>query len=86
MELSPPPDYRIKLFPRGCQGYVRSLSIRVCALYPLKWLLTGGYAEVKHVYRGLDNLNIILELESGTKNFGKVLSKMENEQWIAYGK
>ncbi|KAF1966213.1 hypothetical protein BU23DRAFT_518279, partial [Bimuria novae-zelandiae CBS 107.79] len=84
LELSPPPDYKTKLFPR--QSLVQCLSICVRALYPLKWLLNGGFGELKNAYRGLDTLTIIFEAESCIKGAGKVLSKKENEGWVAYVK
>lgn len=86
MEMDPPPDFKIQLFPRGCQNHVRSLSIRVRALYPLKWLLNGGYGEIKNACKGLDTLNVIFEVESGSRDFGKVFSKKEDELWASYGK
>ena len=55
------------------------------ALYPLKWLLNGGYGEIKRAYPGLDTLTIILEMDSGNKDLGKALSKMEDERWGTYG-
>lgn len=82
--MSPPPDYKIPLFPRGYSRYVRSLSIRVRALYPLKWLLNGGYSEIKNAYRGLEMLNVVFEMEDATKGLCKVLGKKEDEQWDAY--
>lgn len=85
LETSPPPDYKIRLFPRGYQRYVQSLNIRVRALYPLKWLLNGGYGEIKRAYLGLDTFTIIFEMESGNKDLGKALSKMEDERWGTYG-
>jgi hypothetical protein len=85
LETSPPADYKIPLFPRGCARLVRSLSIRVRALYPLEWLLNGGYAEVKDAYRGLETLDIVFELESATKGAAKMLCKVDGEKWVAYG-
>ncbi|KAJ4356172.1 uncharacterized protein N0V89_004202 [Didymosphaeria variabile] len=84
LEMSPPPDYKIPLFPRGCARHVRSLSIRVRALYPLKWLLNGGYGDIKNAYRGLEMLIIVFEMESAAKGVGKVLGKGEDEKWVAY--
>jgi hypothetical protein len=85
LETSPPTDYKIPLFPRGCARLVRSLSIRVRALYPLKWLLDGGYGEIKDVYRGLETLHVVFEMESATKGAAKMLCKKEGEKWVAYG-
>ncbi|KAJ4297725.1 hypothetical protein N0V90_005620 [Kalmusia sp. IMI 367209] len=85
-ELSPVPDYKIPLFPRGYQRLVLSLSIRVRALYPLKWLLNGGFAELKSAYRGLETLTIIFEIENGAKGVGKALGKKVGENWVAYVK
>lgn len=86
LEMSPPPDYKILLFSRRCVRHVRSLSIRVRALYPLKWLLNGGYGEIKDAYRGLERFDIILELEDAVKGAAKMLGKKEGEGWVAYGK
>jgi hypothetical protein len=44
LETSPPADYKIPLFPRCCARLVRSLSIRVRALYPLS--ATKGVAKM----------------------------------------
>ncbi|KAF2447327.1 hypothetical protein P171DRAFT_356297, partial [Karstenula rhodostoma CBS 690.94] len=84
LELSPPPDYKIPLFPRGCARHVRSLSIRVRALYPLKWLLNGGYGELKDAYRGLERLDIIFEMDDARKGAATMLGKKEREGWVAY--
>ena len=84
MELSPPPNYKIPLFPRGYQRLIRKLNIRVRALYPLQWLINGRYAELKDAYRGLETLTLILELETAQKGLGKRACRNEGEAWIPY--
>ncbi|KAF2130977.1 hypothetical protein P153DRAFT_355774 [Dothidotthia symphoricarpi CBS 119687] len=85
-EMSPPPDYSIRLFPPGCQRLVSKLNIRIRSFYDLHWLLSGGYAEIKNFYRGLVSLMLVLEIESAGKGFGKEWVKKEGgqEQWDVY--
>ncbi|KAL5400336.1 hypothetical protein PMIN06_011088 [Paraphaeosphaeria minitans] len=84
LELSPPPDFSIPLLPRGCARLVRHLSIRLRALYPLRWLLAGGYASLKDAYRDLEQLDIVLEMEDAAKGPAKGLGKKDREGWSAY--
>ncbi|KAF1832144.1 hypothetical protein BDW02DRAFT_581514 [Decorospora gaudefroyi] len=83
-ELCPPPDYSVRLFPTGCQRLVTNLSIRVRTFYDLHWLLKGGYNDLKNYYRALNELYLILEIDSAGKGFGKHWSRKEGEKWIVY--
>ncbi|KAF2873088.1 hypothetical protein BDV95DRAFT_627863 [Massariosphaeria phaeospora] len=83
-ELSPSTDYRVCLFPRGCQGLVQKLTIRVRSLYMLQYLMNGAYAHIKNAYRGLQKLTLILELETTTRGFGKLWAKNEGEASDVY--
>ncbi|OAG06946.1 uncharacterized protein CC84DRAFT_1062284, partial [Paraphaeosphaeria sporulosa] len=84
LERSPPPDFKIPLFPRGCARRVRHLSIRVRALYALRWLLAGGYASLKDAYDNLEQLDVVFEMEDGVKGAAKGLGKREGDEWAAY--
>ena len=84
MEFSPPPNFKVPLFPRGYQRLLHKLNIRIRAFYPLQWLLSGGYAELKDAYRGLETLTLIFEMETAQKGFGKRASRNEGEAWVPY--
>jgi hypothetical protein len=84
LKFSPPPNFKVPLFPRGYQRLVHKLSIRIRAFYPLQWLLNGGYAELKDAYRGLETLTLIFEMETAHKGFGKRACKNESEAWVPY--
>lgn len=84
LEFSPPPNFKIPLFPRGYQGLVRKLNIRIRAFYPLQWLLNGGHADLKDAYRDLDSLTLIFEMEVAQKGFGKRACRIEGEAWVPY--
>lgn len=84
LEFNPPPNFKIRLFPSGCQGLVRNLNIRFRAFYPLQWLLYGGYAEIKDAYCSLATLTLIFELETARKGFAKLACKREGESWTSY--
>lgn len=77
---------KIPLFPRGNQKHIQHLVIRVRAGYPLRWLLDGGYAELKKAYAGLETLTIILEMESTQKGLGKRWAKQDGKHWTTYVK
>lgn len=83
-ELTPSPDFSIKLFPAGCQRLVTKLNICIRSFYDLHWLFDGGYNTMKNYYRGLDTLTLILELVSTRKGFGRQWSKNEGEESDAY--
>jgi hypothetical protein len=83
-ELSPPPDFSVRLFPPGCQRLVTKLNMRIHSFYDLHWLLSGGYNVLKNHYRGLDTLTLVLELQSTTKGLGKQWAKQQGEKWVAY--
>ncbi len=83
-ELSPPVNFKIRLFPRGYQQLVQKLNVRVRSFYCFRWLVKGGFGLLKHAYRGLKTFTIILEMECARKGFGKQITLRENEQWLAY--
>ena len=84
-ELCPPPDYSVRLFPTGCQCLVTQLNIKIRSFYDLHWLLSGGYNDMKNHYRGLVSLNLILEMDSASKGFGKTWTRMGvEEKWECY--
>ncbi|KAF1851716.1 uncharacterized protein K460DRAFT_254509, partial [Cucurbitaria berberidis CBS 394.84] len=83
-EMSPPPDFSVRLFPSGCQRLVTKLNIRLRSFYDLHWLLSGGYNVIKNHYRGLDTLTLILEMDVASKGFGKEWSRKEQENWRVY--
>ncbi|KAL6710798.1 hypothetical protein ACN47E_007855 [Coniothyrium glycines] len=83
-ELSPSPNFRMKLFPSGCQCFVTKLHIRIRSFYDLHWLLGGGYNVIKNHYRALCTLTLILELDSTSKGFGKQWSRLADEKWVPY--
>ncbi|KAF1963055.1 hypothetical protein CC80DRAFT_565767, partial [Byssothecium circinans] len=85
-EMNPPVNFKIRLFPLGCQRLVRHLFIRVRALYPAQWLVNGGYKELKKAYRGLETLTLILEMETAGKGLVKRLMKRDDETWVPYVK
>lgn len=86
-ETSPPVDHKIRLFPRGRQRAIRKLTIRASSLYGFRHLLKDqGYIELKDVYRGLETLILILELARLDRGGGKLLARIEGEQWVAYVK
>ncbi|PSN63569.1 hypothetical protein BS50DRAFT_454056, partial [Corynespora cassiicola Philippines] len=84
LEMNPQPDFRVPLFPSGYARLIRHLTIRLRSFYAGRWVLTGGYHEIKHAYRGLKTLTIILELGSSHKGFGMVWGKMEDEHPTEY--
>lgn len=83
-EMTPVPNFGVRLFPPGCQRLVTKLHIRIRSFYDLTWLLTGCYNNIKNYYRGLDKLEFILELESATKGFGRQWARQHGEEWRAY--
>jgi hypothetical protein len=85
-ELSPPPDFSVRLFPVGCQKLVTSLNIKIRSFYDLDWLLSGGYNSIKNSYRGIKTLTLVLELDSIGKGFGKMWARKEGEGWNEYVK
>lgn len=85
-ELTPQPDYSIPLFPPRYQRLVARLNIRIRTFYGLDWLLSGGYSDIKHHYRGLDRLTLILELGTATKGFAREWTRRANEKWTVYVK
>jgi hypothetical protein len=87
LELSPPPNFKISLFPRGYQRVVTKVNIRVRAFYLVQWLVNdNGYAELKDAYRGLETLTLIFELENTKKGFGKKMVMGTDEKWVDYVK
>ncbi|KAL1792797.1 hypothetical protein ACET3X_009304 [Alternaria dauci] len=83
-ELSPPPDFSVRLFPTGCQRLVTKLNIKIRTFYDLHWLLSGGYNVMKNYYRGLVSLTLILEMDSTSKGFGKTWARAGAEKWATY--
>ncbi|KAH7359889.1 hypothetical protein BKA66DRAFT_537245 [Pyrenochaeta sp. MPI-SDFR-AT-0127] len=83
-ELSPPPDFSVRLFPPGCQRLITKLNICIRSFYDLHWLLSGGYNVIKNHYRSLDKLTLILELISPSKGFGRRWSRRDQEIWKGY--
>jgi hypothetical protein len=84
-ELSPPPDYSVRLFPTGCQRLVTQLNIKIRSFYDLHWLLSGGYNVLKNYYRGLASLTLVLEMDSTSKGFGKTWARIGTEErWESY--
>jgi hypothetical protein len=85
-ELTPPPDYSVRLFPPGCQRLVTNLTIRIRSFYDLHWLLSTGKDAIKNFYRGIRSLTLILECESTKKGFARQWVKEEGEKWHVYVK
>jgi hypothetical protein len=83
-EMTPPPDFSVRLFPTGCQRLVAKLHMRIRSFYDLGWLLSGGYNDIKKFYRGLEHLTLILEFDSASKGFGRQWAKAADEKWAAY--
>lgn len=83
-ELSPQPDFSVRLFPPGYQRLVAKLNIRIRTFYNLDWLLRGGYNVLKNYYRGLQTLTLILEIDSAGKGFGREWAKHAHEKWTVY--
>jgi hypothetical protein len=83
-EFSPPPNFKVPLFPRGYQRLVRNLNIRFRAFYPLQWFVNGGYAQIKDAYRGLETLTLIYEHEMMQKGLAKQARKRDGEAWVPY--
>ncbi|KAJ4318615.1 hypothetical protein N0V94_004320 [Neodidymelliopsis sp. IMI 364377] len=83
-ELSPQPDFSIRLFPPGYQRLVTSLNIKIRSFYDLDWILSGGYNVIRNYYRGLGTLTLLLELDSATKGFGRAWARKSSEKWTAY--
>lgn len=85
LELSPPADFSVRLFPAGCQRLITRLTICIRSFYDLTWLLSKGCVAIKNYYRGLRSLTLILELESTNKGFGKMWAR-KDEKWEVYVK
>ncbi|EDU48542.1 hypothetical protein L13192_09079 [Pyrenophora tritici-repentis] len=84
-ELTPPPDYSVRLFPQGCQRLVTRLSIKIRSFYDLEWLLLGGGCiDIRRFYRGLVCLTLLLELEDVGKGFGKNWAWKSGEKSAGY--
>jgi hypothetical protein len=85
-ELTPLPDYSVRLFPPSCQRLVTKLTIRIRSFYDLHWLLSTGKDAIKNFYRGIRTLTLILELTSTKKGFARQWAKTEGEKWHVYVK
>ena len=83
-ETAPPVDFSVRLFPPGYQCLVTKLTMRIRSFYDLSWLLDGGYNAIKSYYRGLRVLTLILQLESSSKGYGKMWSRICGEEWPDY--
>jgi hypothetical protein len=83
-ETAPPVDFSVRLFPSGYQRLVTKLNIRIRSFYDLSWLIGGGYNAIKNYYRGLRTLTLILEMNSSSKNYGKMWSQQCGEEWPGY--
>jgi hypothetical protein len=59
--------------------------MRARALYGFRYLLhEGGYSELKNIYRNLEELTLVLEVDQIEKGIGKKLSRKELERWDYY--
>lgn len=83
-ELSPPPDFNVRLFLADCQRMVTKLNIRIRSFYDLGWVLHGGFNTIKYYYRGLETLTFIMEINSTDRGFGKQWSRRLGEHWVTY--
>lgn len=83
-EMSPPPDFSVRLFPPGCQRLVANLNICIRSFFDLHWILRGGYNTLKNYYRGLKSLTLILELTSTARGFGRQWARKKDEKWCAF--
>lgn len=82
LEMSPKPDFRIRLFPH--QNLVTNLNIRIHSFYGLDWLINCRYNDFKSYYRGIGNLTLILELNNCRRGLGKKWLRAEDEGHEAY--
>jgi hypothetical protein len=83
-ETAPPVDFSVRMFPSGYQRLVAKLNIRIRSFYDLSWLLGGGYNAIKNYYRGLRTLTLILEMDSSSRNYGKMWSRQCGEKWPGF--
>lgn len=83
-ELTPQPNFSVRLFPSGYQRLVTKLNIRIRTFYGLHWVLNGGYNVIKNYYRGLSSLTLILEMDTATKGFGRQWARKNTEKWTVY--
>lgn len=84
-ELCPPPDFTVPLFPPGVARRLTRLCMRARAVYPLRWLLSGGHAELRRAYRGLRRLELVLEVADAGRGVGRMFGRGEGEAWGDYG-
>jgi hypothetical protein len=85
-ELTPAPDYSVRLFPPSCQRLVTKLTISIRSFYNLHWLLSTGKDAIKNFHRGIRTLTLMLELTSTKKGFARQWAKNEGEKWHVYVK
>ncbi|KAF2277682.1 uncharacterized protein EI97DRAFT_353479, partial [Westerdykella ornata] len=85
-ETAPPVDYGVKLFPPGVSRMVRRITLKARALYGFRYILReGGYAKLKNVYRGLEQLTLVLEVENLNKGIGRKLGRADGDEvWEVY--
>ncbi|KAF2464964.1 uncharacterized protein BDR25DRAFT_296184 [Lindgomyces ingoldianus] len=83
-ETSPPAQFGMHLFPWGCNVLIRKLCFRAHAIYPFAWLLNSGHIGILPIYRELESVTLIVELEAVTRGLGKALVRMDREKWVPY--
>lgn len=86
-ETAPPVNFSTRIFPRGYPPFIRHITIIAKTLYGFRYLLQkGGYSQLKHFYRGLESLTLLLECENAHKGMAKKLSREPGEKWADYVK
>jgi hypothetical protein len=86
-ETSPAVNFRVPLFPIGYQRHIKHLTVRANAIYGFQYIVkNGGHAEMKNAYRGVEDLTLILEIESIKRGYGKLLVRLDEEKWVTYVK
>jgi hypothetical protein len=84
-ETAPPVDFKVPLFPRGYPRLIRKIVVRAKAVYGFQYLVRdGGYSQLKNVYRGLEKLTLILEVDKVDKGVGRKLAPKSAESTEEY--
>jgi hypothetical protein len=85
-ETAPPVEgFRVPMFGRGVPRLVRNVAVGAKSLYGFRYLVAeNGYREMKNMYRGLESLTLLLELDTLERGLGKKLARRELEKWDAY--
>ncbi|KAF2036371.1 hypothetical protein EK21DRAFT_84062 [Setomelanomma holmii] len=86
LEMSPPTDFSVRLFPAGAQRLVTSLTIQIRTFYGLEWLFSKGQVQLRNYYRGLKTMVLVLELDGTHKGFGRKWARHDDEKWEMYVK